>query len=113
MDSSCSISSTMASRRASRNDRTRASDIDVVQDGLGRRRRARLRELDRILHAGLRLAVELLQALVGGDPERLHPLTEDLDGIALHPLLDLFLGAVLGRVAAGVAPEAVGLGRHD
>src|SRR4030095_4137263 len=107
MDSSRSISSTMASRRASRNDRTRASDIDVIQDGLGRWRGARLSELDRVLHDGLRLAVELFQAVVGGDPEGLHALTEDLDGIALHPLLDLFLGAVLGRVGDGVAPKAV------
>src|SRR5262249_4549688 len=113
MESSRSISSLMASRSASRNEMTRGSDIDVVQDRLRRRLRTRFRELDGVLHDALCLVVELLQGFIRRDTERLHAIAEDLDRIALHPLLDLFLRAVLRRIGHRVSAEAIRLGLEE
>src|SRR5262245_57363819 len=107
MASSRSISSTIASRSASRSVITRGSDIDVLLHRLRRGRWRGLGERDRVLDRRLGLVVDLLQALLGRDAERLHALPQDVDGIALHPLLHLFLGAILGRVGHGVPAEAV------
>src|SRR5262249_11066667 len=110
MASSRSISSLMASRSASRNVMMRLdSDIDVLEDRLWRGRRRFLGERHGVRHGGLGLVVELLQALLGGDAERLHAMPQDVDRITLHPLLHLFLGAVLRRVRHGVSAEAIGL----
>src|SRR5262249_4967854 len=110
MVSSRSISSLMASRSASRNVMTRLdSDIDVLEDRLRRGWRRLLGERHGVRHGGLGLVVELLQALLSGDAERLHAMPQDVDRITLHPLLHLFLGAVLRRVRHGVSAEAIGL----
>src|SRR5262249_60755448 len=110
IEGSRSISSTIASRRASRKLSVRGSRIDVLLDGFGRGQWRFLGEADGVLHLRLRLVVETLQLLVGRDAERVDALREDGDRIALHPLLHLFLGAVLGRVGDRVAAEAVRLG---
>src|SRR5262245_50295602 len=103
MDGSRSISSTIASRRASRNASMRGSaDIHVPRDGLGRRLGRALRELDGVLHLRDRLGVELLQALERGDPEPFDALAQERDRIAVPPLLHLFLGAILGGVGHGM-----------
>src|SRR4026209_1481951 len=103
MDSSRSISSTMASRSASRNEMTRASGFDIVHHRLGSRKRRLLRELHRILHLRPDLVVDGLDLLRVRDPEALDALRQDENRIALHPLLDLFLRAVLGRIGNRVA----------
>src|SRR6185436_9438657 len=107
MFGSRSISSTIASRSASRKLRVRVSGIDVLQQRLGSRDRRPLRELDRVLHARLGLVVDPAELLLVGDPEPEYPLPEHADRVALHPLLDLFLGSVLGCVGHRVTAEAV------
>src|SRR6059058_3806577 len=109
MDGSRSISSTIASRSASRKLMMRGSGIDVVLDRLGRGRRRLLGEADGVLHLRLGLVVDRIQLLVGRDAQGADAPGEDADRVPLHPLLHLFLGAILGRVGDRVAAEAVGL----
>src|SRR5438093_9131495 len=113
IDGSRSISSTMASRSASRNVTTRGSGIHVLGDRLWRRERRLLGELDGVLDLRLDVVVERPELLGAGDAERLHALAEDVDRIALHPLLHLLLAAVLGGVGHRVAAEAVRLGLDE
>src|SRR5437867_1696470 len=96
MDSSRSISSTMAPRRASRKVMPRRSGIHVLEDGIGRRDRRLLRKLDGVLHLRLRLVVEGPELRLGRDAEGQDALPEDADRVALHPLCHLFLAAILG-----------------
>src|SRR5207237_6066838 len=109
MDGSRSISSTIASRSASRRLSTRVSGMDVRLDRVRRGQRRAFREIDRVLHLRLRLVVEGAQLLLGGDSEHPDALPEHLDRVPLHPLLDLLTSAVLRRVGDRVAAEAVGL----
>src|SRR5919198_4443791 len=109
MDSSRSISSTMASRRASRKVISRRSGIHVLEDGVGRRDRRLLRELDGVLHLRLRLVVERPQLRLGRDAEGLDTLPQDTDRVALHPPFHLLLAAILGGIGHRVTAEAVGL----
>src|SRR5215470_9847584 len=113
IDGSRSISSTIASRSASRNDRTRVSGIHLLRDGGGIRDRRPLRELDGVLHLRLRLVVEGVELLLGRDPELLDALGEDAERIALHPLLELLLAAVLAGIGHGVAAKAIRLGLDE
>src|SRR2546425_13296365 len=106
IEESRSISSTMASRSASRNVMTRGSGIHVLGDRLRRRERRLLGELDGVLDLRLDVVVERSALLGAGDAERLHALPEDVDRLALHPLLPPFLAAVLGGVCHHVAASA-------
>src|SRR5205814_2128817 len=104
-----SISSTIASRSASRNESTRVSGIHVLLHRLRRGERRALGEPDGLLHLRLGLVVERAELVVGGDAERPDALPEQLDRVALHPLLDLFAGPVLRRIGDRVAAEAIRL----
>src|SRR5437773_10073330 len=68
-----------------------------------------LGEADGVLHLRLGLVVDRIQLLVGLDAQGADAPGEDADRVPLHPLLHLFLGAILGRVGDRVAAEAVGL----
>ena len=70
-------------------------------------------ELDGLVDRLLGLLVELLDVLVGHQPVLGHPLAEVVDRVALAPLLDLLLGAVLLGVGHGVAAVAVGHRLHQ
>src|SRR5215813_14522516 len=113
IDGSRSISSTIASRSASRNDRTRGSGIHVLPDGGGVGYGGPLREIDGILDLRLRLVVEGVELLLRRDAELLDALGEDADRIALHPLLELLLAAILPRVGHRVPAKAVRLGLDE
>src|SRR3989449_5379110 len=113
IEESRSTSATMASRSASRNVMTRGSGIDVFHDRLRRRERRLLGKLDGVRHLPLDLVVERPELLGVGDAERLDALPEDLDRVALHPLLDLLLAPVLRGVGHRVAAEAVRLGLDE
>src|SRR5512143_845065 len=99
MEESRSISSLIASRRASRKLSVRVSGmgsgLDMVFHRRGVRQRRRLGELDGVLHDGLRLVVELRQLLAGGDAERTDARPQNRDRIALHPLRHFLLRAIL------------------
>src|SRR5207244_2097878 len=74
-----------------------------------RRRRRLLGEADGVLHLRLGLAIERPELLVGRDTEGADAPGDDAERVALHPLLHLLLGAVLGRVRDRLAAAAVGL----
>src|SRR5437870_11752697 len=113
IEGSRSNASTMASRSASRNVTTRGSGIHVLGDRLRRRERRLLGKLDGVLDLRLDVVVERSELLGAGDAERLHALAEDVDRIALHILLHLFLAALLGRVGHRVDARAVRRGLDD
>src|SRR5215211_4872433 len=71
---------------------------------------AGLGEVPRVLHGRLELLVELVELVVGELTVFLHVVAQERDGIALHVLLELRLGAVgaAHRVGHGVSHEAVG-----
>src|SRR6059058_1311161 len=96
MDGSRSISSTIASRSASRKLMMRGSGIDVVLDRFGRGHRRLLGEADGVLDLRLGLVVDRPELLLGRDAEGADALGEDADRVPLHPLLHLLLGAVRG-----------------
>src|SRR6058998_3123967 len=98
IEESRSISSTMASRSASRNVMTRGSGIHVLADRLRRGERRLLGELDGVLDLRLDVVVERPELLGVGDAQGLDALPEDVDRVALHPLLHLLPAPVLGRV---------------
>ena len=88
-------------------------DVDVVVEGVEVGEGRLVGELDGLVDGLDRLLVELLE-LVLLDHVLVHePLGERLDRVALAPLLDLVLGAVLLGVGHRVAAEAVGHGLHE
>ena len=95
--------------------RRRRLDLDVLHEDvghqfLGLRLGAGLRELGRLGDLGLDLLVDLLEAGVVGRLALGDDGADVVDRVVFGPhLLDLVLGAILGRVRHGMAAIAVGL----
>ena len=90
-----------------------AEDVDVVVERLGRRERRLVGELDGLVDPADDLLVEPLGLALLEHALLLEPAGEDLDRVALAPLRDLLLGAVLLGVGHRVAAEAVGDRLHQ
>src|SRR5207248_1391844 len=73
---------------------TRRVDENVFEQCLGRRLRAFLREIDRVLHHGFHFVVELVQRVFRELAFLFHVHPQKHDGITLLPLLELLLRAV-------------------
>ena len=83
-------------------------DVDVVVERVEVGEGGVVGELDRLVDGRDGLLVELLEVFLGDHALVDQAVGERLDRVALTPLLDLFLGAVLLRVGHRVAAVAVG-----
>ena len=88
-------------------------DVDVVVERVEVGERRVVGELDGLVHRLDRLLVQLLELVLRDHVLILEALGERLDRVALAPLLDLVLRAVLLGVGHRVAAEAVGHGLHE
>ena len=84
-----------------------AEHVDVVVERLGGRERRLVGERNRLVDAGDRRIVQLLRLAFLEHPAAQEPLGERVDRIALAPLRDLLLRAVLLRVGHRVPAEAI------
>src|SRR5436853_1092993 len=83
--------------------------VDVLQDLVRLGMRTLLRELDRFLDLPLDALERGLLVGVVDDAALHQDLLEPRNGITLLPVLQLFLGAVVGGIDLGMAVPAVGL----
>ena len=90
-----------------------AEHVDVVVERLRRREGRLVGERDRLVDPRDRRLVHLLRLALLEHAVVQQPLGERVDRVALAPLGDLLLGAVLLRVGHRVAAEAVGDGLDE